>query len=78
MPLINFQTDLTNLPWGRDKRDSGDSNQPYITKDIPTGLESDDLPVRSGPDFIVRGGLKMVTNAVDDVSKSICRDWIYS
>ena len=69
MPLINFQTDLTNLPWGRDKRDSGDSNQPYITKDIPTGLESDDLPVRSGPDFIVRGGLKMVTNAVDDVSR---------
>ncbi len=69
MPLINFQTDLTNLPWGRDKRGSGDSNQPYITKEIPSGLESDDLPVRSGPDFIVRGGLKMVTNAADDVSR---------
>jgi hypothetical protein len=69
MPLINFQTDLTNLPWGRDKRGGGDSNQPYITKEIPKGLESDDLPVRSGPDFIVRGGLKMVTNAVDDVSR---------
>jgi len=69
MPLINFQTDLTNLPWGRDKRDSGDSNQPYITKDIPTGLESDDLPVRSGPDFIIRGGLKSVSNALDDVSR---------
>jgi len=69
MPLINFQTDLTNLPWGRDKRGGGDSNQPYITKEIPSGLESDDLPVRSGPDFLVRGGLKMVTNAIDDVSR---------
>ncbi len=69
MPLINFQTDLTNLPWGKDKRDGGDSNQPYVTKDIPTGLESDDLPVRSGPDFIVRGGLKSVSNALDDVSR---------
>lgn len=69
MPLINFQTDLTNLPWGRDKRDGGSSNQPYITKDIPSGLESDDLPIRSGPDFIVRGGLKAITNAVNDVSR---------
>ena len=69
MPLINFKSDLTNLPWGRDKRGGGDSNQPYITKDIPTGLESDDLPVRSGPDFIVRGGLKSVSNALDDVSR---------
>lgn len=69
MPLINFQTDLTNLPWGRDRRDEGRSNQPYITKDIPSGLESDDLPIRSGPDFIVRGGLKMVSNTIDDVSR---------
>jgi hypothetical protein len=69
MPLINFQTDLTNLPWGRDKRGGGNSNQPYVTKNIPSGLESDDLPVRSGPDFIIRGGLKIVTNAIDDVSR---------
>jgi hypothetical protein len=69
MPLINFQTDLTNLPWGRDRRDGADSNQPYITSEIPSGLESDGLPVRSGPDFIVRGGLKSVSNALDDVSR---------
>tara|TARA_R110000751_G_scaffold1379_4_gene5177 strand:+ start:2355 stop:4472 length:2118 start_codon:yes stop_codon:yes gene_type:complete len=69
MPLINFQTDFTNLPWGRDRRDGADSNQPYITSEIPTGLESDDLPVRSGPDFIIRGGLKSVSNALDDVSR---------
>ena len=67
MPLINFQTDFTNLPWGRDRRNSDDSRQPYITKDIPQG--DDNLPVRSGPDFIVRGGLKAVSNALDDVGR---------
>ena len=67
MPLINFQTDFTSLPWGRDKRSSGDSRQPYVTKEIPQG--DDNLPVRSGPDFIVRGGLKAVSNALDDVSR---------
>jgi len=67
MPLINFQTDFTNLPWGRDRRSSDDSRQPYITKDIPQG--DDNLPVRSGPDFIIRGGLKAVSNALDDVGR---------
>ncbi len=69
MPLINFQTDLKSLSFGRDQRGGGDSKQPYITKDIPEGLSNDDLPVRSGPDFIIRGGLKSVSNAVDDVAR---------
>tara|TARA_R110001592_G_scaffold211644_1_gene463605 strand:+ start:2428 stop:4548 length:2121 start_codon:yes stop_codon:yes gene_type:complete len=67
MPLINFQTDFTSLPWGRDRRNSDDSRQPYVTKDIPQG--DDNLPVRSGPDFIIRGGLKAVSNALNDVSR---------
>ena len=69
MPLINFKTDLTNLPWGRDKRNGGSSKEPYITKDIPEGLSTDDLPFRSGPDFIVRGGLKAISNSLDDVAR---------
>ena len=69
MPLINFQTDLKSLSFGSDRRDGDSSNQPYITKNIPDGLESDDLPVRSGPDFIIRGGLKAVSNALDDVAR---------
>ena len=69
MPLINFQTDLKSLSFGRDERGGGDSNQPYITTDIPDGLSNDDLPVRSGPDFIIRGGLKSVSNALDDVAR---------
>ena len=69
MPLINFQTDLKSLTYGRDRRSSGDSNQPYVTEEIPDSLTTDDLPVRSGPDFIVRGGLKAVSNALDDVAR---------
>jgi hypothetical protein len=69
MPLINFQTDLTNLPWGRDRRDGGSSNQPYITKAIPDGLESDDLPLRSGPDFLLRNGFLAPLDALKDVSR---------
>jgi hypothetical protein len=69
MPLINFQTDLKSLTYGRDRRSSGDSNQPYVTEEIPDSLTTDDLPVRSGPDFIIRGGLKAVSNALDDVAR---------
>jgi len=69
MPLINFQTDLKSLGYGKDKRGGGKSKQPYVTKDIPDSLTTDDLPVRSGPDFIIRGGLKSVSNALDDVSR---------
>ena len=69
MPLINFQTDLTNLPWGRDRRDGGSSKQPYITKAIPDGLESDDLPLRSGPDFLIRNGFLAPLDALKDVSR---------
>jgi hypothetical protein len=70
MPLINFQTDLTSLSWGRDRRDGGSSNQPYIESEIPTGLDSDGLPFREGPDFIVRGGIvKSVSNSLEDVSR---------
>ena len=69
MPLINFQTDLTNLPWGKDRRDGGSSNQPYITKAIPDGLESDDLPLRSGPDFLLRNGFLAPLDALKDVSR---------
>mgnify|MGYP003345642593 CR=1 FL=1 len=69
MPLINFQTDLKSLSWGKDRRDGGSSNQPYITKDIPGGLESDDLPVRSGPDFLIRNGFLAPVDAVEDVGR---------
>ena len=84
MPLITSTTQLNKWkfgmgPWS-DKRDGGNSNQPYITRDIP-GVQYDnpnqtfesvadgDLPFRSGPDFILRNGLLAPVSAARDVSR---------
>lgn len=70
MPLINFQTDLTSLPWGRDRRESGDSNQPYITQDIPEGITYDDMPGRGiGDEFFTTTGFLRPRSALRDVSR---------
>ena len=84
MPLITSTTELNKYkfgmgPWS-DKRDSGNSNQPYITRDIPgvdqnnpnqtfEQVASGDLPARSGPDFILRDGFLAPVSAVRDVSR---------
>ena len=68
MPLIEFKTDLTNLPWGNDRREGGSSNQPYIQKDIPQGLDDDNMPINT-PDFILRNGLWGPATALEDVSR---------
>ena len=68
MPLIDFKTDLTSLPWGGDRRDGGSSNEPYNRTDIPQGLSSDNLP-NNAPDFILRNGLRGVTTAAEDVGR---------
>lgn len=68
MPLIDFKTDLTSLPWGGDRRNGGSSNEPYNKTDIPQGLSSDNLPNNS-PDFILRNGLRGITTAAEDVSR---------
>jgi hypothetical protein len=75
MPLIDLQTNLKSLKYGRDQRGGGDSNQPYIKRDIP---DSDltfrqqldgDLPARSGPDFLLRNGFLAPVDAARDVSR---------
>ena len=68
MPLIDFKTDLTSLPWGGDRRNGGSSNEPYNKTDIPQGLSSDNLPNNS-PDFILRNGLRGITTAAEDVGR---------
>lgn len=84
MSLITSTTQLNKWkfgigPWS-DKRGGGNSNQPYITRDIP-GVQYDnpnqtfqsvadgDLPFRSGPDFILRDGLLAPVSAIRDVSR---------
>mgnify|MGYP003991288227 CR=1 FL=1 len=71
MGLVNLQTDLKSLKFGTkfssDRPGSGNSNQPYIDRDIPgvqynnpnqtfESVAEGDLPVRSGPDFLLRNG----------------------
>jgi hypothetical protein len=84
MPLITSTTQLNKWkfgmgPWS-DKRGGGNSNQPYIVSDIP-GVEynnpnqtfesvaNGDLPVRSGPDFLLRNGFLAPMDALEDVSR---------
>ena len=76
--LINSTTDLNKLKFttsGGDRWDQGKSGQPYIIKPIPGAndtfeqqLDGQPLP-KSGVDFLLRGGLKSVDSALDDVSR---------
>jgi hypothetical protein len=50
MPLIDLQTDLKSLKYGRDRFNGGSSNQPYIQKSIPEEL----FP--ASPDFLLKEG----------------------
>jgi hypothetical protein len=69
MPLIDLTTNLRDLKFGRDRVDGGSSNQPYVQSDIPAlDKESEGLGYLS-QDFVVRGGLKAVTNSVKDVER---------
>ena len=69
MPLIDLTTNLRDLKFGRDRVDGGSSNQPYVQSDIPAlDKEPEGLGYLS-QDFVVRGGLKAVTNSVKDVER---------
>ena len=69
--LINLKTNLKNLQFGGDRPASGTSNQPYIVKKIPsgTGYLRDGMPLRSGPDFILRDGFLAPLKALKDISR---------
>ena len=68
MPLIDLQTDLKSLKFGKDRPGGGSSNQPYIKKDIPGG-DASNLASTGGPDFLLRGGILAPVRAVNDVSR---------
>lgn len=61
--LKNLKTNLKSLKFGNDRIGGGNSNQPYITSPIPEGGSS----LNSYDDFIIRGGIKSITNSKDDV-----------
>ncbi len=71
--LVNLKTNLKSLRFGGDRPASGTSNQPYEIVDIPTGTGDlrDGMPLLSGPDFILRGGLLAPLKALKDVSRLV-------
>ena len=89
MPLVTSTTQLNKLKFGvppsTDRRNGGNSNEPYITTRIP-GVDYNDPTqtfeqVKDGrnftlgslasktPDFIIRGGALSITRSVTDVSR---------
>ena len=67
MGLVDLQTDLTSLRYGKDTVGGGWSGQPYVTKNPPNDLE--DISRTGGPDFLLRGGTLFPGAAINDVSR---------
>ena len=69
--LIHLKTNLKSLRFGGDRPAGASSNQPYIVKDIPGGIGygREGMPLRSGPDFILRDGFLAPIKAITDISR---------
>ena len=65
MGLINLQTDLKSLKFGKDRPGGGSSKQPYIQKPISDNPQGN----TGGTDFILRGGLNAPQRALEDVAR---------
>jgi hypothetical protein len=69
MPLIDLQTNLRDLQFGRDRVAGGNSNQPYVRSTIPAPDDESGTLGYLNQDFILRGGLNAVTNSIRDVER---------
>lgn len=67
MGLVTSNTNLKSLKFGKDRPGGGSSNQPYITKDIPSN-NSDPSP-KGTTDFLLRGGLSLPSRIFNDASR---------
>jgi len=65
--LVNLQTDLTKIKFGKDTLGGGNSNQPYVIKKIPSSFQ--DVGRTGGPDFLLRGGTLFPRAVINDVSR---------
>ena len=62
--LLTYKTDLKSLRYSKDRPQGGSSGQPFIQKDI------DKEPTNnSTEDFLLRGGLNAVPDALEDVAR---------
>jgi len=66
MGLINLQTNLKNLKFGKDRPGGGDSGQPFIQKPIPDSPSSN---IGLGTDALIRGGILAPQRALEDVKR---------
>lgn len=62
--LIKDGTPLKSVPYGKDRRDGGSSNQPYMTKPIP-----DELPLNTRDIAGLRGGILNPLYVGEDVGR---------
>ena len=67
MGLVDLRTDLKSLKFGKDIVGGGNSNQPYVVKDIPSSFQ--DVGRTGGPDFLLRGGTLFPRAIANDVSR---------
>ena len=64
--LINLQTDLKSLKFGKDRFGGGDSGQPYIKNPI---IDEPGRLTQADNDFLLRGGIRAPLNAAEDVAR---------
>lgn len=67
MGLVDLQTDLKSLRYGKDRPFGGSSNQPYIQRDID--VRDSEVGRTGGPDFLLRGGTLVPRRVANDVSR---------
>jgi hypothetical protein len=66
MGLIDLQTDLKSLKFGKDRFGGGDSGQPYIKNPI---IDEPGRLTQADNDFLLRGGIRAPLNAAEDVAR---------
>jgi dimeric dUTPase (all-alpha-NTP-PPase superfamily) len=66
MGLINLQTNLKSLKFGKDRPGGGNSGQPFIQKPIPDNPSSN---IGLGTDALIRGGVLAPQRALEDVKR---------
>jgi len=66
MGLINLQTNLKSLKYGKDRFGGGDSGQPFIKNPI---INEPNVFGSSNNDFLLRGGVQSPLRAAEDVAR---------
>ena len=69
MGLVDLRTDLKSIKFGKDTVGGGNSNQPYIVRDIPESFQ--DVGRTGGPDFLLRGGTLLPRRGINDTSRMV-------